>query len=298
MQTKKHKTKIFTKIILIVFFTVMTIVFIYPIVEMFAASFTNGMDYIKNGISFKNELTWANYERVFVSVNIVRGLKMSAARTAIGTLTGIVCNTTLAYILSRKRFIYKKEMTAFFVIAAVVDCGLMPRLLLYKKLMLTGSFWVYIIPRAVNVLYMLIIKASMDSLSKETEEAALLEGASHFTLITKIIIPQCKGSIALIMLFIATDQWNDWFDAMLYNRLRVEYTVFTYEIMKLLSTVSSMTAVAGNVSSTATKVIPLTVRCAAQVVAMAPIPIMLFVVQKYMEPVTKEVMKTVIKKKE
>ena len=123
----------------------------------------------------------------------------------------------------------------------------------------------------------------MEDLPDELEESAQLDGAGYITIFIKIISPLCKPVYATIALFVAVWQWNSWFDAMLYNRMKTEYTTLQYELMKLLNSVTQQSGSAnGNNTTTAAKqVTPVSVRSAATVVTMVPIICIYPFLQRY-----------------
>ena len=100
----------------------------------------------------------------------------------------------------------------------------------------------------------------------------------------KIISPLCKPVYATIVLFVAVGHWNSWFDAMIYNRMKTEYTTLQYELMKLLSSVMQQSGSAANASAvgaSAASVTPITVRSAATIATMLPIICLYPFLQRY-----------------
>ena len=143
----------------------------------------------------------------------------------------------LAYIISRKRFLFRSQLSLFWVITMYVNGGMIPTLVLYRNMNLTNSFWVYVIPGMVSAFNVLVMRTFMEGLPSALEESAMIDGANDFTIFTRIISPLCKPVYATVALFVAVGQWNSWFDAMLYNRMNTQYTTLQYELMKLLSSV-------------------------------------------------------------
>ena len=216
--------------------------------------------------------------------NIITGAIVTVARTVIGTLLAHVANALLAYIISRKEFLFKSQLSLFWVITMYVNGGLIPVLLLYKTLGLTNSFWVYVIPGTISAFNMLVLRTYMQGLPDSLEESAQLDGAGYWTIFIKIISPLCKPVYATVALFVAVYQWNSWFDAMLYNRMKGEYTTLQYELMKLLSSVMQQSGSAANASAagaSSAAVTPVTVRSAATIATMLPIICLYPFLQRY-----------------
>jgi putative aldouronate transport system permease protein len=163
-----------------------------------------------------------------------------------------------------------------------VNGGMIPVLLLYKNLHLTNSFWVYVIPGMISAFNMLVMRTYMQGIPDSLEESAQLDGAGYMTIFIRIISPLCKPVYATVALFVAVHQWNSWFDAMLYNRMKSEYTTLQYELMKLLSSVMQQSGSATSMNTTSVSTVtPTSVRAAATVVTMMPIICLYPFLQRY-----------------
>ena len=187
----------------------------------------------------------------------------------------------LAFTISRKRFLFKKELSLFWVVTMYVNGGLIPNFLVLKSLGMTNSFAVYIIPGMISAFNMLVLRTYMNGLPDSLEESAQLDGAGYLTIFTKIISPLCKPVYATVALFVAVGQWNSWFDAMLYNRMSPEYTTLQYELMKLLSSVTNQSSSVESMKNATGTVTPTSVRAAATIITMLPIICIYPFLQRY-----------------
>lgn len=244
----------------------------YPVLNTLAISFNDGTDALKGGIYlWPRKFTLKNYVTILQKNNLVTGAIVTVARTVIGTLLSLVLNAILAFIVSRPRFLFRKQLSLFWVITMYVNGGMIPTFILYKNLHLTNTFWVYIVPGVTSAFNMLVIRTYMNGLPNSLVESAQLDGAGYTTIFIKIISPLCKPVYATVALFVAVGQWNSWFDAMLYNRMSAEYTTLQYELMKLLSSVTNQGASAESMKNAVRAVTPTSVRAAATIVTMLPI---------------------------
>ena len=163
--------------------------------------------------------------------------------------------------------------------------GLIPTMVLFRTLHLTGTFWVYVIPGLVSAFNVMVMRTYMAGIPDSLEESAQLEGAGYMTVFLRIISPLCKPVYATIALFVAVYHWNSWFDAMLYNRMNEQYTTLQYELMKLLDSVASQGQGGGGAASrteaSVATVVPITVRSAATIVTIAPIICLYPFLQRY-----------------
>ena len=248
------------------------IITLYPVLNTLAISFNDGTDALHGGIYLiPRKCTLKNYITVLQKDNLIIGAIVTVARTVIGTLLALVSNAILAFIVSRKRFLFSKQLSLFWVITMYVNGGMIPIFLLYKSLGLTNSFWVYVIPGMVSAFNMLVIRTYMNGIPDSLEESAQLDGAGYTTIFVKIISPLCKPVYATVALFVAVGQWNSWFDAMLYNRMSDNLTTLQYELMKLLSSVTNQGTSAEAMKNSTGTVTPTSVRAAATIVTMLPI---------------------------
>ena len=236
------------------FFVIITL---YPILNTLAVSFNDGVDALRGGIYlWPRKWTLDNYSTVFKRQNLLTGAEISVLRTVIGTVVQLACTALLAYVLSIKDFIFKKQVSFLYVMTMYLNGGLIPTFILYKNMGMTNSFAVYILPGLATAFNMLVIRTYMNGLPDSLIESAQLDGASHFTVFVKIIAPLCKPVFATVALFIAVGQWNSWFDAMLYNRMSDNLTTLQYELMKLLSSVTNQSASAESMKNAAAQVTP------------------------------------------
>ena len=278
--TTGDKVFTFFNTIIMVLFVIITL---YPVLNTLAVAFNDGTDALRGGIHIWPRLwTTNNFATVLEKENLLTGAKISVARTVVGTLLSLFLNAVLAFIISRKEFIFRRSLSMFWVITMYVNGGLIPVFLLYKALGLTNSFWVYVIPGAISCYNMLVIRTYMtNSIPNSLVESAQIDGAGYTTIFVKIISPLCKPVYATVALFCAVGQWNSWFDAMLYNRMSEKYTTLQYELMKLLSSVTNQGTSAEAMKNAAGAVTPTSVRAAATILTMLPIICLYPFLQKY-----------------
>ena len=285
----KKKTSLGDKIFTVcntLFMIAFVVITLYPVLNTLAISFNDGIDAVRGGIHLiPRKFTLKNYQTVLGKQNMITGAYITVLRTVIGTVLALLTNALLAFVVSRKRFLFKSQLSLFWVITMYVNGGMIPVFLLYKNLHLTGTFWVYVVPGMISAWNMLVMRTYMQGLPDSLEESAQLDGAGYWTVFIKIISPLCKPVYATVALFVAVGQWNSWFDAMLYNRMKTEYTTLQYELMKLLSSVMQQSGSAANASRVSSNiraaVTPVSVRAAATIATMLPIVCLYPFLQRY-----------------
>ena len=265
-----------------VFMALFLIITVYPVLNTLAISLNEGTDALKGGIYLlPRKLTLRNYITVLHKENLMTGAYITVLRTLVGTLLSLFTNALLAFIVSQKRFVFKRSLSLFWIVTMYVNGGLIPTYILYRNLHLTNSFWVYVIPGMVSCFNMLVIRTFMEGIPESLTESAQLDGAGYWTIFSRIISPLCKPVYATVALFVAVGQWNSWFDAMLYNRLNAGLTTLQYELMKLMSSVSNQSGSIDAMKNVQGSITPVTIRAAATIVTMLPIVCIYPFLQRY-----------------
>lgn len=263
-------------LVLALFMLFVIVITLYPFLNILAISLNNAVDTAKGGIHiWPREFTFANYTEIFGSNDqLLQAFFMSVLRTVVGTATGIIASAMLAYTLSRRDFIFNKQVGFLLVITMFVSGGLIPDYMLIRQLGLINEFWVYILPMLITAFNVIIIRSFMDNLPTALEESAKIDGASDFTIFVRIILPLCMPVIATIALFIAVGQWNSWFDTYLYARANENLTTLQYELMKILDNAASTSG--GDITSQNAKFVadqtnPQSIKMAITIIATVPI---------------------------
>ncbi len=268
-----------------VFLFVFVVVTLYPILNTLAVSFNDGIDTVRGGITlWPRQFTFQNYQTVFNNPNLKQAAFISVSRTVIATVLQVFLTSMLAYVLSRKDFIFKKQLSFIYVLTMYVGGGLIPTYILMKNLHLTNNFLVYILPGLVSAFNMIVVRTYMNGLPDSLVESAKIDGAGDFRIFIQIILPLCKPVLATIALFIAVGQWNSWFDAMLYCSQTPSLTTLQYELMKVLSSASqqaSSTTSVEALKNASNMVTPMSVRAAITIVTALPIVCLYPFLQKY-----------------
>lgn len=143
----KHLKKTWFDYFLVAFFVLILIITLYPFLNVLAISLNDATDTLRNvNFIIPRQFTLYNYNYVFKEGGIFGPLVISIARTVIGTVLGVIGTAMLAYVLSRRDFVFQKLFTVMFVITMYVGGGLIPEyLLIMRTLHLGNNFMVYIL---------------------------------------------------------------------------------------------------------------------------------------------------------
>lgn len=281
---KKRKITLFD-VVLLLFMLVVVVVTLYPFLNILAISLNDATDTARGGIHIlPRQFTWANYEYIFNGNDRLLGaFGMSVLRTIVGTITGILASTMLAYTLSRRDFVFNGAISFILVITMFVSGGLIPEFLLIRELGLMNNFLVYILPMLISAFNVIVIRSFMDGIPMALTESAKMDGAHDFTIFWKIIIPLSLPVIATVSLFLAVGQWNNWFDTYLYARSNANLTTLQFELMKILDNtqMSAGDITSGNAEYVAGRTNPQSIQMAITIIATVPILMVYPFLQRY-----------------
>ncbi|MCE3199494.1 carbohydrate ABC transporter permease [Paenibacillus sonchi] len=272
---------------IIVYFsmTVVTVLTIYPFLNVLAISLNDSVDTVRGGITvWPRQFTLDNYSLIFTYGSLITGFKISFLRTVIGTIAGLISGSMLAYTLARSDFQARRFISIFLAVTMYVTGGLIPGFILMKDLHLIDTFAVYILPGLVSAFNVFVIRSFIDGLPYALQESAKLDGANDFTIYWRVILPLCKPALATVALFLAVGQWNSWFDTYLFNGSNESLTTLQYELMKILqstTTSASNSQDAANMAERMSQISPESVKMAITIVVTVPILIVYPFLQKY-----------------
>jgi len=111
---------------------------------------------------------------------------------------------------------WKKTITSVILFTMFFGGGLIPNVMNIKDLGLYDTIWALIIPGAVTVTNSIICKTSIEAVPDSLKESAMLDGATDFQIIFKIIVPLIKATLAVLTLYYGVSHWNAWFNASVY----------------------------------------------------------------------------------
>ncbi|HBP38405.1 MAG TPA: ABC transporter permease [Clostridiales bacterium] len=251
---------------------------LYPFYYIFIYSISDPIQASKGVLFWPLEPTLANYIAVTSIRGIGKAVLVSIGRTVIGSALMVFCSSLLGYLVSRESMPLRKVVYRFFVITMYFSAGLIPVFILFKTLGLYNSFFVYIIPGAVAVFNMILVKTSIEQLPASLEESAKLDGAGYFLIFRKIIFPLCLPIVATIALFGAVGQWNSWSDTLIFTTNKdlrsLQYVL--YQLLKEASNIAKEALEGKKIRTT-----PAAVKMTVTMVVTIPILLVYPFMQRY-----------------
>ncbi|MBB6553849.1 carbohydrate ABC transporter permease [Nonomuraea rubra] len=197
--------------------TLVVVVTLYPFVNILARSFSSqtaisagevnlipkGFNLTTYQIVASDPIFWTNYRNTVIY-------------TVVATIIAMVMTTSYAYVLSKKHLKGRKFLVGVAVFTMFFSGGLIPNYVLITSLGMKNSIWAIVLPNAISVFNLLVMKAFFESLPQDLEEAAAIDGLNTYGILWRIVLPLSKAVIATMILFYAVSFWNSWFGAFLY----------------------------------------------------------------------------------
>lgn len=275
----KNKDDLIEDIILYTVLSLLTIICIYPVWYVIAASFASSLEIAKNPgfLLWPKDATLGAYRMVFKSPLILSGLKNSVLIIVIGLPINIVMTVLCGYFLSCSGMLFKKGIAGMIMFTMFFSGGLIPAYLNIRDLGLYNTIAALILPGALNVYNAVICKTAIEGVPESLSESAYLDGANDFQVLFKIIIPLIKPTLAVLLLYYGVAHWNGWFNASIYIREDAKLPVQNIIRSIMLANQDLSGAAAGDNYNNYAE----TIKYAACVIATFPIMCIYPFLQKY-----------------
>ncbi len=221
-QNKKVRNKIHIgsytfDVILVVFMIGISIVMIYPFINVIAISLSSSKMISMGAVTWwPKEFNFKGYEIVFGQNNVWIAYKNTIIYAVVGTAINLLLTSMIAYALMINDFVFRKPLTIILLITMLFSGGTVPTYLAVQKFHMIDTIWALVLPNAVSAYNVFVYRAFYKGISSEIREAAMVDGASNLRILFKIYMPLSKALYATFGLFSAVAIWNNFFDALLY----------------------------------------------------------------------------------
>jgi len=242
---KKSKGAAIFDTVNVILMTVISICMIYPMLYVVFASFSDPTAFTKHSGLLLSPAGFSleSYALAFKNPMLFRGYLNTIIIILVSVTLSMILTSLCAYVLSRKDFKLRKFCTVAIVITMFFSGGMIPFYFTVKDLGLENSMWSLILPTAINTFNMIILRTSFESIPPALIESASIDGAGHWTILFRIILPLSKATLAVLVLYYAVANWNSWFNAMLFINDRDKYPLqLVLREILITSDTSSMTA--------------------------------------------------------
>jgi putative aldouronate transport system permease protein len=203
----------------------------FPIVHTLALSFSSAAAAASGRVTLLPvEFTMRSYQYVLENPAFLKSFGVSILRVLVGVPVTMLLTILVAYPLSRslREFRSRDFFAWFFILTVLFSGGLIPWYMVIRQTGLIDNFWALIIPGALPVFNVILLVNSFRNIPKELEEAAAIDGAGHWTILFKIILPMSLPILATLTLFVAVAHWNAWFDGLILMNSPEKYPLQSY----------------------------------------------------------------------
>ncbi len=211
MKKKKsslNKTGIITTIVLMI----ITIIQLFPLYWMFTFSLKSNREIFGgNIIGFPENWEWENYLKVFEKAHLGRYLFNSVIVTGFTIVFTLVLSAMATYAIVRLKWKLSKTVYFIFLTGMMlsIHAVLLPLFVNMKPVL--DTYWALIIPYVAFAMptAILLMVGTLESLPKELEEAAFIDGASIYRVFWQIIIPLLKPILSTVAILTFLSAWNE-----------------------------------------------------------------------------------------
>ncbi|MFE9921677.1 carbohydrate ABC transporter permease [Streptomyces sp. NPDC005774] len=162
------------------------------------------------------DITFIAYQELLSGGQVTRAALVSIGVTLVGTLFSMTVSVLCAYGLTRTDSLGHRWILMTLLATMFFSAGLIPTYLLVQTLGLTDSYLALILPSAISVFNILVLRGFFMNISQELVDSARIDGAGDFRILWQIVMPLSRAVIAVITLFYAVGYWSAWFNASLY----------------------------------------------------------------------------------
>lgn len=228
-------------------------------------------------------LTIDAYTSLFSGGVVVRALWVSLGVTVVGTVVSMVVSVLCAYGLSRPGSFGHKTILMTLIVTMFFGGGMIPTFLLISALGGYEQFWALILPTAVSVFNIIVLRSFFSETATEIIDSARLDGAGDWRILWSIVLPTSKPVLAVITLFYAVGYWNSFFNVVLYmpaasEKWPLQMVLYTYVTQGVTMAGSG----AASASALGNQTVPtLALQMAVVVLTLVPIMIVYPFVQKH-----------------
>ncbi|GAB3750241.1 carbohydrate ABC transporter permease [Microlunatus parietis] len=265
----------------LILLVLLCVIMLYPFITVLAQSFSSAGAIKAGQVSF-----WPvgfnvdTYVAVMSNGTFWRNYANTVIYTVVGTAIAMTLTTTYAYVLSKQHLRGRGVLIGIAVFTMFFNGGLVPNYVLISALGMKNTMWAIVLPGAISVFNLLVMKAFFESLPKDLEEAAQIDGLGWFGIFVRIVLPLSKAVIATMVLFYSVAYWNDWFAAFLYLD-KSELFPVTLFLRNLIAGASTTASEGAAAAGTTTAMVSSNIQAVTMILTVIPILCIYPFVQRY-----------------
>ena len=219
MKRKLEFSELVFKIVSYTMLTMFALCCLYPFIYVISASISgqNAVDY-GEVILFPKDIQFEAFSRMFNDNMFWNAYSNTLFLTFYGTVWALFVAILGAYALSKKRLLFRRALNFFLVFTMWFSAGIIPQYLNYldtkavfNSIGIMDDKWLVVIAMGMAAMNIILLRNAFEGVPSDIEEAAIVDGATEFQVLTKVYIPMSKSTIATVALFFAISRWNGYF---------------------------------------------------------------------------------------
>ena len=242
MKRKLEVSELIFKIISYTLLTIFALACLYPFVYAISASISgaHAVDY-NEIVLFPKDVQFDAFKMMFGNNMFWNAYSNTLFLTLYGTIWSLGYSILGAYALSKKRLLFRKIFNFFLVFTMWFSAGIVPQYLNYLQTKtifnaagIMDDKWLVVIAMGMAAMNIILLRNAFEGGPSEIEEAAIVDGATEFQVLSTVYIPMSKSTIATVALFFAISRWNGYFWArqMISNSFEKPLQVFIRELLE------------------------------------------------------------------
>ncbi len=205
------KSEIIFKVISYIGIGLFSLLALYPVIYALSASISGKIAYEAGRvILLPVDINFEVYDLIYTDKSFWISYINTLFYTVFGTTWSMFISITGAYALSKTRLVYRRFFNFFIVFTMWFTAGMIPLYLNYVRWNVDNR-WGMVFAFGVQAYNIILLRNYFESIPASIEEAARIDGANEFRILSSVYIPMSKASIATVTLFYATSRWNGYF---------------------------------------------------------------------------------------
>lgn len=219
MKRRLEISELIFRIISYLFLTVFSICCLYPFVYAVSASLSgaHAVEYSEI-VLFPKDIQFEAFERMFNDNMFWNSYSNTLFITFYGMIWALGVAILGAYALSKKRLLFRKGFNFFLVFTMWFSAGVVPQYLNYLNTQrvfqgvgITDDKWLVVIAMGMAAMNIILLRNAFEGVPSEIEEAAIVDGATEWQVLSKVYLPMSKSTVATVALFFGISRWNGYF---------------------------------------------------------------------------------------
>ena len=268
---------------MILFLTILSVLIALPFLILVSISLSEEERILSEGYGLlPRGLDFSAYEFVFKNpASILQAYAVTAEFSVITMVLSVLLMALLAYPLSRSEFKGKKGISLYIYFTMLFSGGLVPTYMVITQFLHLGdTIWVYILPSLISPWYVFMMRTFFQGIPNEISESARIDGAGHYTIFFRMILPLSKPVLATVALFMFLAKWNDWYTAMLYIN-KESLVSLQYMLQRIMDNIKLLQEMPSGMTVNIAEIPSETIRMAMAVVVAGPALLVFPFFQKY-----------------